>query len=260
MPNLLLLFFLCLPIAHALEVTWYGHSAFRIKSNKGTVILIDPWIANPLNTSHRQVLADLKKADYILLTHGHGDALGDTEQILNQTNAKIITTYSLASRLIHTLKFPADRIPGELQLDVGGEIRLEPDVYLMATQAVHSSEVIDENNQIWSAGPAIGFLIHFENDKTVYHTGDTGLFMDMKLVTLVREVDIMLVCIGGQYTMGPRTAAVAASLVKPALVVPMRFQTFPALKGTPDELEKQFKSIGYTGKMKVLDINKYYEL
>lgn len=259
--RLLLALYLISNSLQALEVVWYGHSAFRIKSNQNTVILIDPWISNPVNTSQQLVLNELKTAHYILVSHGHGDALGDSLRILQQTEAKIITTYSLASRLIDILKFPAERIPRELQLDVGGSLFLRPDIQVTAMPALHSNEVMDNEGVVWGAGPAIGWLIHFEGDKkTVYHTGDTGLFSDMQLVKVIRPADIMLVCIGGQFTMGPREAAVATSLVSPQMVIPMRYLTFPSLKGSPEEFKSLLEQSGYKGKSKVLDINKYYEL
>ena len=255
----LLLAILATPLP-ALEVTWYGHAAFRFKSNRGTTIFMDPWITNPVNPSGERMLDEIHQADYIFISHGHGDAIGDALKIIRKTRAKVVTTYSLANRLTQSLGFPQERLPPSLQMDVGGELNLAPDLNVWAVQALHSSEIIDPKGTLWNAGPAVGFVLHFQDDqKRIYHTGDTGLYMDMKLVSLFGDIDLMLIPIGGQFTMGPRTAAVAASIVKPQTLIPMRYGTFEALKGTPEEFSRHLKTYGVSSRVKVLDINKYYE-
>ena len=101
-------------------------------------------------------------------------------------------------------------------------------------------------------GNASGFLIEIRNGPTIYHTGDTDLFSDMKFIPKIRNVDVMLVCIGGIYTMGPRSAAQAVKWIRPKIVIPMHFGTFPALSGTPKQFNEWLLSLGAVSKMRLL--------
>jgi len=254
----LILLLLCLQWCHSLDITWYGHSAFRIQCGK-VVLLIDPWITNLKNPDGARALSEIKHVDYILLTHGHGDHLGNAKELLEQTNAKIVTSYGLGNQLIQLMNYPAHRVPQEFLGDVGGSVDLGSNVTVHFMEARHSSEVVDSKGKIHFGGPSIGFLIVFQDGKTLYHTGDTDVFMDMKIIPAFHPVDILLTCIGGQFTMGPKKAALATAMLKPKTVIPMHYGTYPLLKGTPKEFESQLNEVVFNGKMKVLEVNKTYE-
>ena len=242
----------------ALQITWFGHSAFLIQGKDGTTLLIDPWISNPLNNDSAKVLESLPPVDFILLTHGHGDHLGDTLNIIQKNRAKIVTSYSLANHLTRVLAYPADRLPSELTADIGGTIRLNSEVSVTLTQAVHSSEIMDKTGALHNTGTSVGFILEFLEGKTIYFTGDTDLFLDMKLIPVLHKVDIMIACIGGHFTMGPKRAALATAMVKPRMVIPMHFQTYPLLKGSFNEFRDELQETAFQGQLQRLEINEKF--
>lgn len=259
MKKLLLVFWIAINTSHALKITWYGHSAFLVEGEQGTRILIDPWIKNPKNPIGERLLKSLGKVDFVLVSHGHGDNLGDTLSILNQTEAKVVTSYGLSNHLIRLLDYPADRFPAELVGDVGGKIRLNSEVEVLLTKAVHSNEVMDKQGHLHHGGPALGFVLNFSEGRSIYHTGDTDLFLDMKLIPIFKKVDIMLTCIGGHFTMDPQRASVATMMIKPSFVIPMHFGTYPLLDGTSSEFKTALEEAGYDGEMIPMKINKTLE-
>ena len=255
------IFFLSLSLVsliQAIEITWFGHSAFRIKS-VDTVLFIDPWITNLKNPDGASALAAINRADYILITHGHGDHLGNTRELLDQTTAKVITSYGLGNQLIQLMKYPPHRVTQELLGDVGGSLDLSPSIRIHFMEARHSSEVVDSEGKIHFGGHSIGFLIEFKDGKVVYHTGDTDVFMDMKIIPALYPVDILLTCIGGQFTMDPRKAALATAMVRPKIVIPMHYGTYPLLRGTTDDFKSELEQVVFEGKLKILEVNKIYD-
>lgn len=242
--------------AQNLEITWYGHSAFQIVGPTGTRILIDPWIQNMLNPEGDKIFEKLTKTDFILLSHGHGDNLGDSLQLVNNSPAKIITTYGLANALIQILKYPPERLPPDLSADVGGTVEVTDDLEILFTPARHSSEVMDKTGKLHFAGSAVGFVLKFKNGPNIYFTGDSDVFMDMKLIPLFNPIDLMLVCIGGHFSMDPQRAALATMMIKPKWVAPMKFQTYELLKGSKKDFFLELQRNSYSGKLFHLDINK----
>ena len=254
--QLLLGISLCgLHYAQDVEVTWYGHSAYQIIGPKGTRILIDPWIQNMLNPRGDKLFRKLKKTDFILLSHGHGDNLGDSQHILNISQAQIITTYGLANALVQILKYPPERLPPELSADVGGTVEANDQFQVLFTPAQHSSEVMDKNGKLHFAGSAVGFVIKFKGGPNIYFSGDTDVFMDMKLIPIFNPIDLMLVCIGGHFSMDPQRAALATMMIKPKWVTPMKFQTYQLLKGNTEEFAVELDRTAYRGNIFNLDIN-----
>ncbi len=222
-----------------IEVWWLGHSAMRITTVSGKVIMIDPFItANPKTPQQYKDLDTLGKIDLILVTHGHGDHLGDAPALAKKHNVAMWGPAGLNQALI-TLGV----LPPELsqRFGKGGTITPFPGVRITATHAEHSSELLWTNpatNKPEShiGGEPVGFIIELENGFKIYHMGDTGLFGDMKLIGDYYKPDLVMIPIGGHFTMDPKDAAKATSdFLKPKYAIPMHYGTIPVLKGTPQE-------------------------
>ncbi len=217
-------------------ITWYGQSAFKVVTPRGKVLLIDPWINNPANPHGRQELEELKRVDLIFITHGHGDHIGDAVEIAKKTGARLVATYDLQKALVAYKGYPASQADMATSGSFGGRISLlDGEVTVQFVPAIHGDSMDTAHGPVY-AGRAGGFLISIKDGPRIYHTGDTDLFSDMAL--LKGEVDLLLVCIGDRFTMGPERAAQAVALIRPKLAVPMHFGTFPALTGTPEQFKK----------------------
>lgn len=232
------------------EVTWYGHAAFVVRTPGGTVLAIDPWFQNP-KTPDQEAGAKLEKVDYILVTHGHADHVGEAVALAQRTGAKLVSSIDLGRALIKN-GFPEGQASRETQGNVGGAIQAG-DATVILVPAVHSSDVTNESGHHGGGNP-VGFVIQVKGGPTLYHTGDTDVTMDMKQIPeRYGAVDVMLACIGGHFTMDPKGAALAASYVKASTVVPMHFGTFPLLAGSPKDLEAALKG---RAKVRVLEPGK----
>lgn len=204
-----------------MELSYHGHSIVKIKTETFE-LLIDPFISgNPLT--------DLKVGEqspsYILLTHGHNDHVGDTVEIAKRSGAKVIAPNELANYLA-TLGIET------VGMNIGGQASFEFGM-VKYTQAFHSSSFETDTGEIIYAGMPAGILLTLEG-KTIYHAGDTSLFGDMRLIGERHEIDVAFLPIGDHFTMGPEDAAYATELLRPHLVVPVHYNTFPPIQQDPN--------------------------
>ena len=250
----------CVSHAAGTQLEWYGHSAFKITTPSGKVLLVDPWLNNPTNKIGAADVASLTHVDYILITHGHFDYVGDADAIAKATGAKLVTTFDLGNSLVTYGGYPKDQAGMDTEGNFGGELTLaNGEVRVAFVPAVHSSTVTpppsSNDNSIHDGGNPGGFLISIQNGPTIYDTGDTDEFGDMALTPHLHKVDIMLCCIGDHFTMGLARAADAVKLVNPRIVIPQHYGTFPALTGTPAMFGDALKKSGSKAKMVVMQVH-----
>jgi L-ascorbate metabolism protein UlaG (beta-lactamase superfamily) len=222
------------------ELLWLGQAAWKITTPGGKVIVTDPWlIQNPKTPADYKDLTKLGKVDLILVTHGHGDHVGDVKALAAMTGAKVYGPAGLLATLIDLGWVSPEQ---GVRFGKGGKVQpLGPQITITQTRAEHSSEVTitdpaTKKSTTYPGGEPAGFIIELENGFKVYHMGDTGLFGDMKLIGEYYKPDLILMPIGGHFVMDPKDAAYATNMfLKPKFVIPMHYGTTPVLKGTPQE-------------------------
>jgi L-ascorbate metabolism protein UlaG (beta-lactamase superfamily) len=238
------------------QLTWYGQSAFKILTPTGKVLLVDPWLTNPVFEKAKNELAALEHVDLILVTHGHSDHVGDAVEIGKRTRAKLVATFDLSAAIVSALGYPSDLADMETTGHMGGTLTLfGGEVAVTFVPAWHGSAVSKEETAppVYAGTPA-GLVIALRDGPTIYHTGDTDLFSDMALVSRFHKIDTMLVCIGDHFTMGPARAAEAVKLVDPRIVIPMHYGTFPVLTGTPEAFNHELKQRNLKAELRVMNI------
>ena len=210
-----------------LKVTWLGHSCVTITNGKYNLI-VDPFLSgNPAATAK----ADDIKADFILVSHGHNDHVGDAVAIAKRTGALIITNYELANLFdSEGVQAHGMHIGGAHQFDFG-RVKL--------TIAHHGGGYGPDASRY--TGPPVGFLITIDG-KTIYHPGDTGLFLDMKLIGDMNKIDLAFLPIGDNYTMGIDDAVKAVEFLQPKIVVPFHYNTWDLIAADPNVFAKKVKS------------------
>ena len=237
------------------QLTWYGHSGFKIVTPAGKTFFIDPWLTNPVFKKGKEELAALKDVDLILLSHGHSDHVGDAVEIGKKTGAKLVANFDLSAAVVSVLGYPSNQADADTTGHIGGQLTLlDGELTVCFVPAWHGSTVRkDENSTPVPAGMPTGLVICIRNGPTIYHTGDTGFFSDIARVTDYNKIDIMLVCMGDHFTMGPIRAADAVKLIQPNIVIPMHYGTFPVLVGTPEALGKEMKERGVKSELRVMN-------
>jgi L-ascorbate metabolism protein UlaG (beta-lactamase superfamily) len=229
-----------MPLGRDTTLTWYGHACVEIRTPGGKTVLIDPWFGNP--TSPRRP-DEVDRCDLLLVTHGHSDHLGDAVALARRLHPQWPAIHELHLWL-------ADQHPdvaqGVIGMNKGGTVTAAG-LRVTMTGADHSAGD-------WSAptrtplylGEPAGFVVEMENGFRLYHAGDTNVFGDMRLIGELYRPDLVLLPIGGHYTMGPREAALAVELLGARHVLPIHYGTFPILAGTPEELRRELDARGLT--------------
>lgn len=197
----------------SVSFTFYGHASIGLNI-EGLHILVDPFLSRNPKAS---ISVDEVPADYILVTHGHGDHIGDAVAIAKRTNAMVISNAEICGWLEEKgVKNHAQHIGGGF---------MHPFGYLKLTNALHGSRLPDGSN----GGNPCGFLLTTNDGKKLYMAGDTGLFGDMQLIG-DEGLDLAAIPIGDNYTMGPADALRAVEFLRPRLVVPIHYNTFPLIE------------------------------
>ena len=208
-----------------MKVTWLGHSAFLIEGNDK--VLVDPYLTGNTKAS---TTADKVSCDIICVTHGHGDHLGDTVEIARRNGATVAAILEMSNFLERT----GVRSVG---FNLGGTVKIR-NTEITMVPAFHSSSIGAPGLEFSAAMP-VGLIIN--SGKVVYHAGDTCVFGDMKLIGDMYKPDVALLPIGGFFTMDPKQAAMATKLIRPNIVVPMHYGTWPPIEVDPKEFERLVK-------------------
>ena len=223
------------------EVLWLGQSATRITTPGGKVIVIDPWLTtNPKTPANFRDLAALGKVDLILVTHAHFDHFQDAPALARLNMAPIISSQGLNSSLISL-----NLVPEELAFRMGksGTASPVPGIKITPVHAEHDSELTWTNPatnkpETHPGGEPVGYIIEMENGFKIWHTGDTGVFGDMRLIADMHKPDVVMLPIGGHFVMNPADAAmVVRDWIRPRYAFPIHYGTTPELAGTPAQFK-----------------------
>lgn len=209
-----------------MKITWFGHSAFRLELGDA-VVLIDPFLTgNPAFEGDPAEAA--KGVTHVLVTHAHGDHVGDTLAIAEESGAKVVTNYDLCMYLATQGLQAFDPMNTGGTVDQGG-------FTVTMVRADHSAGLV-EQGVAFPLGPAAGLVVKAPGEPTVYHMGDTDIFSDMALIAELHQPDVVLVPVGDRFTMGARTAALAMRrfFPKAKAAIPCHYGSFPIIDQTAD--------------------------
>jgi L-ascorbate metabolism protein UlaG (beta-lactamase superfamily) len=210
-----------------MKFTWLGHGSFHFELPSGETILLDPWTeGNPKYPKGFEIT----RCDSILITHGHFDHIHDAVPLAKKFEPQVVAIYETAVWL------EKQGVKHTRPMNKGGS-QMVGSVNVTMVHAVHSCGISD-GDQIIYGGEASGYVLRFDDARTIYFSGDTNVFADMQLIEQLYKPDLAFLPIGGLFTMAPYEAALALKLLQVKKMIPMHFGTFPLLTGTPGELSK----------------------
>jgi L-ascorbate metabolism protein UlaG (beta-lactamase superfamily) len=213
-------------------LTYLGHSAFLVEGANGRIV-IDPFLTgNPTASASPEEI----EVDHVLLTHGHGDHIGDSVAIATANDATIVAPFELAN-------YCSQQGARVHPMHIGGAYQF-PFGRVKLTIAHHGSAAPDGTY----TGNPCGFLVTMDG-RTLYHPGDTGLFLDMKLIGEMNAIDVALLPIGDNFTMGIEDAVKATEFLQPGVVIPMHYKTFDVIDVEPQEFVERVTAAGFTARL-----------
>jgi L-ascorbate metabolism protein UlaG (beta-lactamase superfamily) len=217
-----------------MKITWIGHSALKLEGSK--TVFIDPFLTG--NPAAALSLGNVTQADVVVVTHDHGDHMGDAFAICKKTGAVLVSIYEIAEAAAK------EGIAAEM-MNVGGTVAVG-DVSVSLVPAIHTANL---------GGTATGAVVEMDGKK-VYHAGDTGLSMEMQLIGEMYTPDIGFLPIDGRFNMTPRLAAKAVELLKIPKVVPFHYNTFPPVQSSPEEFKER---VGDKSEVIIINPGEYVE-
>jgi L-ascorbate metabolism protein UlaG (beta-lactamase superfamily) len=220
-------------------ITWYGHACVELVTPGGVTVLFDPWFANPSSPRSPDTV---DRCDVMLVSHGHADHVGNAIPIASRTRPAWPAMHELTLWLSSVYSAPEDVIG----MNKGGTVEARG-LQVTMTGADHSAGDWDSTAGMPRyLGEPAGFVVELEDGARIYFAGDTNVFGDMQLIRDLYHPDLAILPIGGVYTMGPREAALAVELLGVGEILPIHYGTYPALSGTPEQLEAELaqRSLG----------------